>query len=412
METIWKLTSGKSWSKIFSMMLNIPAGNPFPEEDPKTENKTALYDNHVARGAKMVDFAGWQMPLQYTKVLEEHHTVRQAVGLFDISHMGLVTVTTGDIEITRAFLDSLVPQRLDRLYQGKAVYTQLLNEQGGIIDDIIVYMLPEPLQKLTAFQEFLLICNASNTDKDMAWIRQHADAHNIAGLNVELHSRQYSLFALQGPNFADVLARTGFDTDHLPKRFHIAEAVIQEVPVMLSRTGYTGEDGVEIIVPLDQTAWLWDLLLDLGKPNGIQPIGLGARDTLRLEAAYPLHGHDISEQDTPLEAGLQWSVKLEKPGKFIGKDALLLQQQQGTDKEFVCFTLNKRTIARQHDIILKDGKPIGAVTSGSISPTFNLPIGMGYIHSDVMLVPGDMIQIRVRGLEVDAEIVERPFYQN
>ncbi len=390
-------------------MIKTPSEHLPPEHQDVTK-KTALYDNHVARGAKMVDFAGWQMPLQYGKVMEEHHAVREVAGLFDISHMGLITVHSGDLEATRAFLEYLVPQNLTRLQPGKAVYTQFLTEAGGIIDDIIVYQLPE-LHDLKDFQEFLIICNAANTEKDIAWIEQHAEALKFSSLKVSWHS-QYGLFALQGPDFAHILARTGFDTDDLPKRFWISEAQIQGTPVLISRTGYTGEDGVEIIVPNENAPALWDLLLDLGRPLALQPIGLGARDTLRLEAAYPLHGRDISEQDTPLEAGLGWSVKLEKPGQFIGKAALIQQREQGLDKEFFCFTLNKRTIARQHDIILKNGLPVGEVTSGSISPLFNVPIGMGYIRSGSVLGPGDTIQIRVRGTDVDAEIVERPFYQH
>ena len=390
------------------MMIKTPSEHTAPENQD-VGKKTALYENHVARGAKMVDFAGWQMPLQYGKVLEEHHAVREVAGLFDISHMGLVTVSSGDLEATRAFLERLVPQNLSKLKPGKAVYTQFLNENGGIIDDIIVYQLPE-LSLFQDFHEFLIICNASNTDKDMAWMQQQADAVRFSDVKIALH-RNYSLFALQGPDFAHILARTGYDTDHLPKRFWISEAQIQGTPVLISRTGYTGEDGVEIIVPSSKAAALWDLLLDLGRPLELKPIGLGARDTLRLEAAYPLHGHDISEADTPLEAGLAWSVKLDKPTDFIGKAALLRQREQGLDKEFFCFTLNKRTIARQHDVILKNGVPVGEVTSGSISPLFNVPIGMGYIRSGTVLGPGDRIQIRVRGTDVDAEIVERPFYQ-
>lgn len=388
--------------------MNTPPEQMAPAS-PQSGLRTALYGNHVGRGAKMVDFAGWQMPIQYGKVLEEHHAVRQAAGLFDISHMGLVRVTSGDVEITRAFLDRLVPQNLQKLYPGKAVYTQFLTEQGGIIDDIIVYMLPA-FSQLTDFHEILVICNASNTPKDMDWMRTQAKAVG-ADAQVELLSDRYSLFALQGPSFADVLARTGYDTDHLPKRFHISESNIQGTPVLLSRTGYTGEDGVEIVVPSDQADHFWNLLLDLGRPNGLKPIGLAARDTLRLEAAYPLHGHDISENDSPLEAGLGWSVKLDKPGDFIGKAALVRQKSEGTEKEFFCFTLNKRTIARQHDIIMKDGVAVGEVTSGSISPLLNIPIGMGYIRSGMVGGPGDTVQIRVRGTDVDAEIVERPFYQ-
>jgi aminomethyltransferase len=391
-------------------MMTQPSPEPSASEFEQTTRQTPLYQNHVARGAKMVDFAGWQMPLQYGKVVEEHHSVRQSAGLFDISHMALAIVYCGDVETSRAFLDRLVPQNLNRLFPGKALYTQFLNEQGGIIDDIIVYMLPET-SSLNGFQEFMVICNAGNAQKDLAWMRKQAKVLCYPTIQIEERYAKYSLFALQGPLFADVLARTGFDTDHLPKRFHLAQAQIQEAPVLLSRTGYTGEDGVEIIVPNEKANYLWNLLLDLGKPIGLKPIGLGARDTLRLEAAYPLHGHDISENTSPLEAGLGWSVKLDKPGDFIGKQALLQQLDQGLDKAFYCFTINKRTIARQHDAILKEGVPIGEVTSGSISPLFNVPIGMGYINTNAIVGPGDTIQIRVRGNDVDAEIVERPFYQ-
>jgi aminomethyltransferase len=406
---IFKLTTRRSWSKIIFMMTDI-SSEQIVAAPPETDRKTPLYGNHVARGAKIVDFAGWQMPLQFGKVMEEHHSVRAAAGLFDISHMGLVVLRSGDPDVTRAFLDRLVPQNLSKLYPGKAVYTQFLNERGGIIDDVIIYWMPES-EHLSGFQEFLVICNAGNIAKDMAWMRQQADAVQCRDLSIELLSDRYCLLALQGPRFADVLARTGFNTDHLPKRFHIGEALIQGTPVWLSRTGYTGEDGVEIIVPVAQTEFLWNLLLDLGRPNGLKPIGLAARDTLRLEAAYPLHGHDITENETPLEAGLGWSVKLEKPGDFIGKSALLAQQERGLEKEFYCFTINKRTIAREHDVILKNGTPVGQVTSGSISPLFNVPIGMGYIASHAVSGPGDIVQIRVRGVDVDAEIVERPFYQ-
>jgi aminomethyltransferase len=372
--------------------------------------ETVLAENHVARGARMMEFAGWHMPLQFGRVLEEHQAVRQAAGLFDISHMGLVVIRSGDDAVTRAFLNHLVPRRLEALYPGKAVYTQLLNERGGIIDDVILYRMPES-EPLSGFQEFFMIANAGNTVRDVAWLRQQAEALQCRDLRVETLSPRYSLLALQGPRFADVLARTGYDTDHLPARFHIREALIQGTPVWVSRTGYTGEDGVELIVPSAQVVSLWDLLLDLGRSNGLRPIGLAARDTLRLEAAYPLHGHDITENDTPLEAGLGWSVHLDKAGDFIGKAALLEQQAAGLPREFCCFTLNQRVIARERDVILKDGVPVGRVTSGSISPLFNVPIGMGYVQAHTISGPGDTIQIRVRGNAVDAEIVERPFYQ-
>ena len=378
-----------------------------PESTAKgTAKRTPLYSNHVRRGARMVDFAGWDMPLQYTKVLEEHEAVRQRAGLFDISHMGLVVVTTGEVEKTREFLNKLVPQDLSKLYPGKAVYTQFLNQQGGILDDIIIYMLPEELP-LPGFREFLVICNAANTKLDCQWMRQHAPE----GAEIKLVSGDYALLALQGPRFAEVLSAQGIQPDSLPGRFHVNAAHLSASPVLVARTGYTGEDGVELIVPSAAVSQVWDGLLEAGQAVGLQPIGLAARDTLRLEAAYPLHGHDISANDSPLEAGLGWSVKLEKPVEYVGQAALKRQKEQGLARKFYCFKLKKKTIPRQDDLLLWNGQPVGKVTSGSISPTLNEPIGMGYIKSGIVSGPGDVIQVRIRGAEVDAEIVERPFYK-
>ncbi|MBX2860477.1 MAG: glycine cleavage system aminomethyltransferase GcvT [Vampirovibrio sp.] len=376
------------------------------------QKQTPLHGNHVNRQAKMVDFSGWDMPLQFGKVIEEHHAVRNAAGLFDISHMGLVTVTGPDRDTVRQFLDTLVPQNLQKLVPGKAIYTQFLNEAGGIIDDLIVYELPEQ-SPFDEFEQFMVICNAGNTDTDIAWMKRHAPD------NVSVHfvSNRYSLVALQGPKFQQVLAECGLNAEQLPKRFWINAAELalpgSNTPesVLLARTGYTGEDGVEIIVKSQAVNHLWDGLLNAGQALGIYPVGLAARDTLRLEAALPLHGHDISENDSPLEADLAWSVKMEKPTPFIGQEALRTQLDKGLAKKLVCFQLVKKTIPRQHDTILLNGEPVGEVTSGSISPILNLPIGMGYINASVSAKPGDIIQIDIRNKPVDAEIVEKPFYK-
>ncbi len=382
------------------------------------QKETCLSQHHTMAGAKMVDFAGWNMPLQFSKVLEEHHAVRKAVGLFDISHMGLISLdsSTGEIEETQSFLNKLVPQDLSTLYPGKAVYTQFLNESGGIIDDIIIYQWPENTS-IPGFSEFLVICNASNTDTDLKWMNQH----NTSGVQIELQT-DYALLALQGPQSLSVLEDLGVSSEDLPKRFHLAQQTLHATPsplnieVMICRTGYTGEDGVELIVPKASAKALWELLIETGKTKDLKPIGLAARDTLRLEAAYPLHGHDISTETTPLEAGLGWSVKLDQASDFIGKTALQKQKDQGLKQKFYCFELAKRTIARQHDTILKDGQVIGIITSGSISPTLGKPVAMGYIKSNSdtsspPYQPGDKIQIQVRGNAVDATIVPRPFYK-
>ncbi len=357
----------------------------------------------------MTPFSGWQMPLQYGKVIEEHHAVRNAAGLFDISHMGLVTVHSRDVEKTRQFLNKLVPQDLTKLAPGKALYTQFLNEDGGIIDDIIIYEMPTyEQQMLLDFKEFLVVCNAGNTAKDIEWMKRHAEP----GIQIELLSNRYSLFALQGPRFKEILSALRYDETQLPKRFHIIENRLDSTTVLLSRTGYTGEDGVEIIVPSQFAEPLWNYILEVGEPFGLRPVGLAARDTLRLEAAYPLHGHDISESDTPLEAGLGWSVKLDQETDFIGKQALQRQKAEGVPKKMYCFRLKKKSIARQHDVIVKNGEPVGEITSGSISPLWNEPIAMGYIQTGKVSGPGNIVQIRVRGTDVDAEIVERPFYKS
>ena len=373
-----------------------------------TLQRTPLFQNHVNRGARVVDFSGWEMPVQYGKMLDEHAAVRNAAGLFDISHMGLVIIKSGDIQKTAAFLDALTPQDITALYPGKAVYTQLLNEAGGIIDDIIVYMLPENPQ-FAEFGEFMVIVNAGNRQVDLDWFKQHAPAD----VSIELVSDRYSLMALQGPKFFDALKASGYtgDQDSLPKRFHNADAVLGDFNIMLARTGYTGEDGVEIIVKNSDAEKLWNHLLEKGKSLGLLPIGLAARDTLRLEAAYPLHGHDIDPDISPLEAGLGWSVKLQKQADFIGKAALQAQKESGPPRKFYCFTLPKGAIARQHDVILKGDKPVGEITSGSISPVLGVPIAMGLVSSSAELKTGDMIQIQVRGKAVDATVVPRPFYK-
>lgn len=369
--------------------------------------KTPLYDAHEAAGAKMVPFAGWAMPLQFSKVLEEHRAVRERAGLFDISHMGLARITGSDWCAIRLALDALVPRDLSRLTPGKAVYTQFLNPAGGILDDVIAYRLHD--------DSALVICNAANTQADLAWMRRHLPA----GLDVTLMP-EHALLALQGPVFPQVLGALGVTPALLPPRFHLAPVEIPAqaggplsapLPVWLSRTGYTGEDGVEIVVPRDRVASLWQALLAVGTPLGMRPVGLAARDTLRLEAGLPLHGQDITPNDTPLEAGLGWSVNLEKASAFIGQEALRQQQHTGLARNFYGLKLLKKTIARPHDALLVAGQTVGTVTSGSFSPTLNEPIAMGYLRTGAVHGPGDMLEAQVRGQRVEAVIVQRPFYR-
>ncbi|MBK8190412.1 MAG: glycine cleavage system aminomethyltransferase GcvT [Vampirovibrionales bacterium] len=375
--------------------------------------KTPLHDAHLRAGAKLVPFAGWAMPLQFSRVMEEHRAVRERAGLFDISHMGLACVRADDWERARLALEPLVPRDLSRLTPGKAVYTQFLNDAGGILDDIIVYRLAEREARFDAAA--LIICNAANAQADLAWMRRHLPSGVEAALTTE-----YALLALQGPQFASVLAALGVSAERLPPRFHSAWVEIpgQEagplrspLSVWLSRTGYTGEDGVEIAVAHERAANLWQALLQAGEAIEMLPVGLAARDTLRLEAALPLHGQDITPEDTPLEAGLGWSLSLDKPIAFIGREALRRQQEKGLARNLYCLKLLKKTIARPHDALLKAGEAVGAVTSGSISPTLNEPIAMGYLQAGAVSGPGDAVEAQIRGQRAPAVIVPRPFYR-
>lgn len=364
----------------------------------------------------MTNFSGWEMPLQFGKVIEEHMAVRQQAGLFDISHMGIVLLSASDYNSALSFLNALVPQDLTKLTPGKAVYTQFLNEAGGILDDIIIYRLPDTLERDTwhTFTQLLVITNAGNTDTDMAWMETHKHKahHKDADIRIELASSNHCLFALQGPSFEAVLKTfSGYNSAQLPKRFHIAENRLGDTPVLLSRTGYTGEDGVEIIVPEKQAAFLWEALLKQGETLGCKPIGLAARDTLRLEAAYPLHGNDITPETTPLEAGLEWSVRLTPENEFIGKAALLKQQSEGLLKRAYCLKIKKKAIARSHDKIYQVDRLIGEVTSGSISPLSNEAIAMAYLSGPNVFQPGERVEVIIRNQRVEAEIVMRPFYK-
>ena len=376
---------------------------------PETLYKTPLNEAHKRLEAKLVPFGGWEMPLQFGKVLEEHHAVRQAAGLFDICHMGILGIASDDVEFTKQSLNLLIPQNLDTVVPGKAVYTQLLNEQGGIIDDIIVYWVPAN-EHFTALSQFMIICNASNTPTVLEHIKRHLP-EKIALTHL---NDTYGLLALQGPAFKAILEKAQLQPsgeEALPKRFRIGEyQLFGNIPALVSRTGYTGEDGVELLVSIDQVEQVWEQLLTIGKQDGLRPIGLAARDTLRLEAAYPLHGSELTPEITPLEAGLGWSVKLDQPYDFMGKDVFLKQKQEGLKKHFVCFQLEARAIPRHDQKLQYNGAECGLVTSGSISPTLGIPIGVGYIHAECAPAVGDTLQVNIRDKWVDATIVKRPFY--
>ena len=355
--------------------------------------ETFLHDKHIKLGAKMVDFAGWHMPVQYTSIIEEHKTVRENVGLFDVSHMGEVFVSGKD---SLAFLQKIVPQDISKLAYEKAVYCQLPNKSGGLIDDLIIYKL--------GINFYLIICNAARIDEDLNWM-----VRNKKGLDVKIdnQSHNYSLLAVQGPK-ADALLRTmGLDT--LQESFSIKPASICGKKLLISRTGYTGEDGYELLVENEFSEELWDEILDYGKDFGIKPIGLGARDTLRLEAGLHLYGNDLSENITPIEAGLSWSVPKDKKEDYNGKDVIMSQIANGVTKRLIGLKMLDKSIARHEYEVYKNGEKIGFITSGGISPILNANIAMAYVKNDKDICIDSVVQVMIREKLHNAEVVKRPF---
>ena len=355
--------------------------------------ETFLHDKHLKLGAKMVDFAGWHMPVQYTSIIEEHKTVRENVGIFDVSHMGEVFVSGKD---SLAFLQKIVPQDISKLAYEKAVYCQLTNKKGGLIDDLIIYKL--------GINFYLIICNAARIDEDLNWM-----VRNKKGLDVKIdnQSHNYSLLAVQGPK-ADALLRTmGLDT--LQESFSIKPASICGKKLLISRTGYTGEDGYELLVENEFSEELWDEILDYGKDFGIKPIGLGARDTLRLEAGLHLYGNDLNENITPIEAGLSWSVPKDKKEDYNGKDVIMSQIANGVTKRLIGLKMLDKSIARHEYEVYKNGEKVGVVTSGGISPVLGANIAMAYVKNDKDICIGSVVQVMIREKLHNAEVVKRPF---
>ena len=357
--------------------------------------QTFLHYKHIELGAKMVDFAGWHMPVQYTSIIEEHKAVRNAVGLFDVSHMGELIVKGKD---SLAFLNKIVPQNISKLTDSKAVYCQLTNKQGGLVDDLIIYKLED--------DKYLVIANASRVDEDLNWMTL-----NIEDLDVEIinESHNYSLIAVQGPKACDLISKLG--VEDLPPFFSIKKDNIDGIDVWISRTGYTGEDGVEILLKNKFALEIWDLLLNKGESLGVKPIGLGARDTLRLEAALHLYGNDLDETTTPIEAGLSWSIPKDKEDFYNGKEVILNQLQNGVDRKLLGFKMVDKAIARHGYDVYYNNEKVGVVTSGGVSPTRNDNIGLAYIKNLDNLAVGSTIQILVREKLYNAEVIKKPFVE-
>lgn len=343
----------------------------------------------------MVPFAGWEMPVQYTGIIEEHHSVRQRAGLFDVSHMGECLVEGPN---ALEALQWLVTNDVARLEVGQGLYTPMCYPSGGIVDDLTVF-------RIEATQ-YLLVVNADTTSKDLAWIEEHR-----RGAAVRDISRAMALLALQGPAAQKILNRlTPVSLDTL-RPFHVLpEIEVAGRPAFVSRTGYTGEDGFEIGPAWDDAPRIWEALLDVGETEGLVPAGLGARDTLRLEAGFMLYGNDINEHTSPLEAPLAWMVKWEK-GDFIGRDALLRQREEGPARKLVGFTVEGRALARHGDALRYGGSQVGTVTSGSYSPTRQTSIGMGYVPRNLADV-GVQLEVEVRGRTAPVRVTRLPFYRS
>ncbi|MBR1942141.1 glycine cleavage system aminomethyltransferase GcvT [bacterium] len=357
--------------------------------------ETLLHDKQVELGAKMVDFAGWHMPVQFKSIIEEHKNVRENVGLFDVSHMGEVFVTGKD---ALKFLNKVVPQDISKLTDEKAVYCQLTNNNGGLVDDLIIY-------KFEDFK-YLLIVNASRVNEDINWLVRNSLDFDVY---IDNQSHNYSLFAIQGPKAFNVLKKLGYNITQ--EFFTIKKATLGGMETFVSRTGYTGEDGYEVMVKNKDARKMWDMIFEAGKEFSIMPIGLGARDTLRLEAALHLYGNDLDETTTPIEAGLSWSVPKDKKEDYNGKSIIQEQLKNGVKRKLVALKMLSRAIPRHEHEIYYNGEKIGQVTSGGFSPTLNENIALGYINNHDEITINSKVQVMIREKLHDAQIVKKPFVQ-
>lgn len=362
--------------------------------------ETALRDRHEALGARLIPFAGWLMPVQYSGVIDEHRTVRSAAGLFDLGHMGQVRITGAD---ALPYLQLITTNDVSALEPGGAQYSLLPNEQGGVIDDIIVYRLPDE-------PGYLVVVNAANHAKDVAWMQTQRLTRPQLEVDVDDVSESLGMIAIQGPMAEEIVAGlTETDLSGLDP-FRCLRTTVAGLPVLVARTGYTGEDGFEFYVPQDRTTALWDALMAAGTPRGLKPIGLGARDTLRLEARMPLYGNELADDISPLEAGLGWAVKLDK-GPFVGRDAIAAVKESGPSRRTVGFQLLERAGSARHGYPVKtDDRTVGVVTSGAHSPTLGTEIGLALVEASVAGV-GRPLDIEIRGRPVKAEQVKLPFYR-
>ncbi|MBD3298513.1 MAG: glycine cleavage system aminomethyltransferase GcvT [candidate division Zixibacteria bacterium] len=364
--------------------------------DTHTETRnTPLTQKHIALGAKMVPFAGYKMPIQYAGIMAEHKAVRESVGLFDLSHMGEFEVAgPGMLE----FLETMTTNDVGALYPFQAQYSLMLNDDGGIVDDLLVYHLPG---------RAMLVVNAANIEKDFDWLQSHCPD------TVKLTNKSYdtALVAIQGPKSVEVMKEiVDFNPDDL-KYYHAAEGSVDGKTIVFSRTGYTGEDGFEIYMPNELAEGCWDAAMQIGAQFDIKPVGLGARDTLRMEMKFALYGNDIDDTTNPIEAGLGWVVKPDKAITFIGRDKVVEVKENKPQRKLTAFTIDDRGIPRQGCDICVGDETVGTVTSGTQSPSLGKGIGLGYVHVPHNKI-GTSIEIDVRGRRLAATIIKPPFMKN
>jgi aminomethyltransferase len=359
--------------------------------------RTPLYDRHMEAGARMIGFGGWEMPVQYTGVIEEHRTTRQAAGLFDICHMGEILVTgAGSFELLQMVMSrDLAPQKT-----GKMRLSVMTTPGGGIIDDLTVYKFSE--------ERYVVVTNAVTREKDYKWLLENKSALGITDVSIRDITEKVGKLDLQGPCAQPILQRiTKCSLDDI-KYYSFLETEVDSMPAVISRSGYTGEDGFEIYVAGSVVERIWDIILEEGRPSGLKPVGLGARDTLRLEAGLMLYGNEMDESVTPLEVAYSWVPNLEK--EFIGRDALTQQKEKGLSKKLVGFEMIDRGIARHGYKIVEGDRDIGEVTSGSMTPTLNKAVGMAFVPANY-IEPGTEITIRIRENLARAQVVQLPFYK-
>ena len=355
---------------------------------------TPLLGLHKELGAKLVPFVGWNMPIQFAGVLSEHICVRERVGLFDVSHMGEIEVKGKD---AKKFLQFLLSNNVEKMFDGSILYSLMCYETGGVVDDLLAYRFSE--------NHYFLCVNASNSDKDYDWIARHASSFNV---NIKNTSSETSQLALQGPDAKNVLqSLCDISLDDL-SYYNFRKGMVNNVESLISRTGYTGEDGFELYLSPEKVSEVFRSLMEQGRSYGIQPIGLGARDTLRIEMGYPLYGNEIDNNPTPLDAGLGWVIKFDK-GEFLGRGSLLKQKEQGSlRRKLVGLKLLTRGVPRAHYQVFKNGESVGEVTSGTFSPTLNTGVGLCYVSSEYSDI-GNHLDVKIRDQLVATEVIQLPF---